>query len=60
MSDTSFATDAVALIPAAGGVIVVDADRFPIGAVGVTGDTSGNDELCAMAGIAAAGLMAQG
>lgn len=48
------------MIPAAGGVIVVDADRFPIGAVGVTGDTSDNDEQCAMVGIAAAGLMAQG
>lgn len=54
----SVAPDGV--IPAAGGVIVVDADRFPIGAVGVTGDTSDNDELCALAGIAAAGLTAQG
>src|SRR3569623_3774953 len=30
------------LIPAAGGVIVKGADGFPIGAVGVTGDTSDN------------------
>jgi uncharacterized protein GlcG (DUF336 family) len=29
-----------------------------IGAVGVTGDTSDNDELCALAGIEAAGLSA--
>jgi uncharacterized protein GlcG (DUF336 family) len=45
-------------IAAAGGVIIV-ADGFPIGAVGVTGDTSDNDELAALAGIAAAGLTAQ-
>jgi uncharacterized protein GlcG (DUF336 family) len=44
------------IVPAAGGLIVVgDGDR-PIGAVGVTGDTSDNDELCAIAGIAAAKL----
>lgn len=47
------------IIPAAGGVIVVGADGRPIGAVGVTGDTSDNDEICARAGIAAAGLSAQ-
>ncbi len=40
-------------------MIVVDADGAPIGAVGVTGDTSDNDEACAFAGIAAAGLTAQ-
>lgn len=48
------------VVPAAGGVIVVDAAGRPIGAVGVTGDTSDNDEICALAGIAAAGLTAQG
>lgn len=47
------------LIPAAGGVIVVDEAGRAIGAVGVTGDTSDNDELCALAGIAAAELRAQ-
>lgn len=47
------------VIPAAGGVIVVAADGAVIGAVGVTGDTSDNDEICACAGIAAAGLSAQ-
>jgi uncharacterized protein GlcG (DUF336 family) len=45
-------------LPAAGGVIVVDGEGLPIGAVGVTGDTSDNDESCALAGIAAAGLVA--
>lgn len=48
------------VIPAAGGVIVVDADGAPIGAVGVTGDTSDNDELAALAGVAVAGLRTQG
>ena len=48
------------VIPAAGGVIVVSEGGAPIGAVGVTGDTSDNDEIAALAGIAAAGLKAQG
>ena len=48
------------VIAAAGGVIIVGDDRLPIGAVGVTGDTSDADEACALAGIAAAGLKAQG
>ena len=47
------------IIPAAGGVIVVGDDGRPIGAVGITGDTSDNDEACALAGIEAAGLTAQ-
>jgi uncharacterized protein GlcG (DUF336 family) len=47
------------VIPAAGGVIVTDAERVQLGAVGVTGDTSDNDELCALAGIEAVGLAAQ-
>lgn len=48
------------LVPVAGGVIVSGEDGHAIGAVGVSGDTSDNDELCALAGIAAAGLKAQG
>jgi uncharacterized protein GlcG (DUF336 family) len=47
------------VIPAVGGVIVVDTEGAPLGAVGVTGDTGDNDEACALAGIAAAGLTAQ-
>jgi len=46
------------IVPAAGGVIVVDTGGEPIGAVGITGDLSDNDEACALAGIAAAGLTA--
>jgi uncharacterized protein GlcG (DUF336 family) len=44
------------VVPAAGGVLVVDADGQLVGAVGVTGDTSDNDEACALSGVAAAGL----
>jgi uncharacterized protein GlcG (DUF336 family) len=47
------------LIPVAGGVIIVDDSGAAIGAVGVTGDTSDNDEICALAGIAAANLSAR-
>lgn len=46
------------VVPAAGGVLIVDADGQVVGAVGVTGDISDNDEACALAGIAAAGLSA--
>lgn len=41
-----------------GGVLIRDADGDIIGAVGISGDTSDNDETCAVAGIEAAGLKA--
>jgi uncharacterized protein GlcG (DUF336 family) len=44
------------MVPAAGGVIVCDAGGQVIGAIGVTGDTSDNDEACALAAIEAQGL----
>jgi uncharacterized protein GlcG (DUF336 family) len=50
---------AAGIVPAAGGLIVVDVDGSAIGAVGITGDSSDNDEACALAGIAAAGLTVQ-
>jgi uncharacterized protein GlcG (DUF336 family) len=46
------------LIPVPGGVLIRDANGSLIGAVGVSGDTSDNDEICALAGISAAGLVA--
>ena len=46
------------IVPAAGGVLIRNADGQVIGAVGVTGDTSDNDEKCALAGVAAASLCA--
>jgi uncharacterized protein GlcG (DUF336 family) len=39
-----------------GGVLVRDADGQLLGAVGISGDTSLNDEAAALAGIEAAGL----
>ena len=47
------------LIPVPGGVLIKDAAGVLLGAVGVSGDTSDNDEICALAGIAKAGLTAQ-
>jgi len=41
-----------------GGVLIRDAGGDVIGAVGISGDTSDNDETCAIAGIKAAGLTA--
>lgn len=46
-----------ALVPVPGGVLVRDGDGVTLGAVGVTGDTSDNDEAAAVAGIEAAGLV---
>jgi uncharacterized protein GlcG (DUF336 family) len=46
------------LLPVPGGVLIRDAAGSLLGAVGISGDTSDNDELCALAGIAAAGLVA--
>jgi uncharacterized protein GlcG (DUF336 family) len=45
------------IVTVPGGVLIRDASGALLGAVGVTGDTSDNDELCALAGIAAAGLV---
>jgi uncharacterized protein GlcG (DUF336 family) len=45
------------LVPVPGGVLIQDGSTL-LGAVGVSGDTSDNDEICAIAGIEAAGLKA--
>lgn len=47
-------------IPVAGGVLIKDASGAVIGAVGVTGDTSDNDEAAALAGLKAAGFVGDG
>ena len=46
------------VVPVPGGVLVRDAGRAILGAVGISGDTSDKDEACAVAGIEAAGLVA--
>ena len=48
----------VHLVPVPGGVAIRDANKKIIGAVGVSGDTSDNDEAAAVAAITAAGLVA--
>lgn len=54
------ATHAVggSLVPVPGGVLIRDAAGTLLGAVGISGDTSENDEAAAGAGIAAIGLVA--
>lgn len=44
------------IVPVAGGVLIRDGQGALIGAIGISGDTSDNDEICAVAGIEAAGL----
>jgi uncharacterized protein GlcG (DUF336 family) len=46
------------MVPVPGGVLIRDAAGAIIGAVGASGDTSDNDEVAALAGIAATGLTA--
>jgi uncharacterized protein GlcG (DUF336 family) len=48
------------IVPVPGGVLIKDKDGHILGAVGVSGDTSDNDELAALAGIAAAGFVGDG
>ena len=47
-----------ALVPVPGGVLIKDSDGKLLGAFGLSGDTSDNDEICAVAAIEAAGLKA--
>lgn len=46
------------LVPVPGGVLIRSPEGELLGAVGISGDTSDNDEAAATAGIAAAGLRA--
>ncbi len=48
------------IVAVPGGVLVRAKNDEIIGAVGVTGDSSDNDEICAIAGIEAAGFRADG
>jgi uncharacterized protein GlcG (DUF336 family) len=48
-----------ALVPAPGGVLIRTSDGELLGAVGVSGDNSDNDEAAALAGIDSAGLLGQ-
>ena len=46
------------MVPNPGGVLIKDASGTIVGACGISGDTSDKDEMCAVAGIEAAGLKA--
>lgn len=46
------------LVPVPGGVLIRAAEGRLMGAVGISGDTSDNDEAAAVAGVAAAGFTA--
>jgi uncharacterized protein GlcG (DUF336 family) len=46
------------LVPVPGGVLIRSSGKSIIGAVGITGATSDQDEACAVAGIEAAGFTA--
>jgi uncharacterized protein GlcG (DUF336 family) len=45
------------IIPVPGGVLIRDKSGDIVGAVGISGDTSENDELCAVYGVSGAGLV---
>ncbi|WOS66887.1 MULTISPECIES: GlcG/HbpS family heme-binding protein [Sinorhizobium] len=47
------------IVPVPGGVLVRDAGGALLGSVGITGDTSDNDEAVAISAIEAVGLVAQ-
>ena len=46
------------MVPVAGGVLIKNAQNEIIGSIGISGDDSDNDEICAVAGVLASGLIA--
>jgi uncharacterized protein GlcG (DUF336 family) len=52
------ALDGTSVVPVPGGVLIRDKKGNILGAVGISGDNSDNDEVAAIAGIEAAGLVA--
>jgi uncharacterized protein GlcG (DUF336 family) len=46
------------MVPVPGGVLIRNKDGTLLGSIGISGDTSDNDEACAVVAIAAAGLVA--
>ena len=50
--------EGTSVIPVPGGVLVKDKKGVILGAVGISGDTSDNDEIAAIAGVEAAGFAA--
>lgn len=46
------------MVPLAGGALIRDSAGAIIGAIGISGDTSDNDEICVIAGVTGEGLIA--
>src|SRR5450759_4690186 len=46
------------MVAVAGGVLIRNREGQVIGSIGISGDTSDNDEICAVYGVEAAGLIA--
>lgn len=46
------------MVPVPGGVLIRDSAKTLLGAIGVSGDMSDNDEVCAVEAVRAAGLVA--
>jgi uncharacterized protein GlcG (DUF336 family) len=46
------------IMPVPGGVLIRDPENKLVGAIGISGDVSDQDEYCAIAGIEAAGFFA--
>jgi uncharacterized protein GlcG (DUF336 family) len=46
------------MVPAAGGALIRDGSGAIIGSIGISGDTSDNDEQCLVAAVKAQGLVA--
>src|SRR5882757_1355801 len=53
---TAAAAVRTGVVPVPGGVLVRDTDGKVLGALGISGDTSDNDEAAAIHGVKAAGL----
>jgi uncharacterized protein GlcG (DUF336 family) len=47
-----------AIVPVPGGVLIRDAGGVLLGAIGISGDTADNDEICAVAAVACVCLVA--
>ena len=46
------------MVPLAGGALIRDSAGAIVGAIGMSGDTSDNDEICVIAGVTGEGLVA--
>lgn len=46
------------MVPVAGGALIRDRSGAVVGAIGISGDTSDNDEVCLIAGVESQGLVA--